>query len=123
MRSAKDEVIAAARLRASALVRGDSDELRRLMHPQLRWTTRLGVVLDREAYIEGNTNGSLVWRAQHIQEPAVIVVGNVAILTAMVIDEVEVEGKLQTFRLRLTQTWVHQEREWRCISGHASPFT
>jgi ketosteroid isomerase-like protein len=91
------------------------------MHPQLRWTTRLGVILDRDAYIEGNTNGSLVWRAQRLEEPEVTVAGKVAILNAVVIDEVEVEGQAQTFCLRLTQTWVHEEGQWRCISGHASP--
>ena len=120
MPSVEEGVIAAARLRASALVRGDVDELRRLLHPQLQWTTRLAVVLDRDAYIAGNINGSIVWRAQRLEEPRVTVVGDTAILTATVIDEVTVAEQPQTFRLRLTQTWVRQGEGWQCIAGHAS---
>ena len=59
------------------------------MHPRLRWTTRLGLVLDRESYIDGNTSGSLNWRGQRLESPEVVVVGDAAILTATVVDEVE----------------------------------
>ena len=119
MPSSEQEVLAAAQQRAAALVGGDVGELRRLMHPQMRWTTRLGAILDRETYIAGNTNGSLVWRAQRLETPVVTVFGKTAVLTAVVIDEVEEGGRRQTFRLRLTQTWMRSGGEWRCISGHA----
>jgi len=51
----------------------------------------------------------------------VIVVGDVATLTAVVVDEVERERDAETVRLRLTQTWVQDDGDWRCRSGHAGP--
>lgn len=91
------------------------------MHPQMQWTTHAGAVLDRETYIAGNTDGSLIWHGQRLEEPSVTVVGDVAVLTAIVVDEVERVGKRETFRLRLTQTWVREGQAWRCIAGHAGP--
>lgn len=54
------------------------------MHPQLCWTTRLGTVLDRDA--DGNTNGSLVWLEQRLEDPGVTGLGKTAILAAIVVD-------------------------------------
>ena len=115
------DVLAAAQERAAALAAGDADELRRLMHPELRWTTYTGVVLDRDAYVAGNTEGSLVWHEQRLERPLVTVVGDTAVLTAIVVDEVERDGTRETFRLRLTQTWVREHGTWRCLAGHAGP--
>jgi len=53
------------------------------MHRNLRWTTHVGAVLDRDAYIAGNTDGSLVWRERRLEQPEVSVVGDTAILTAV----------------------------------------
>jgi ketosteroid isomerase-like protein len=114
------EVLAAAEHRAAALAARDVDALRTLHHPDLRWTTHRGDVLDRDRYIAGNTSGELTWHAQHLEEPEVVVTGDVATLTALVVDEVSRGGDRQTFRLRLTQTWVRDEAGWRCLSGHAS---
>jgi hypothetical protein len=121
MESTEREVIAAAERRAAALVRGDVAELRRLHHPEMRWTTHTGAVLDRESYIAGNTNGSLRWLEQRLEQPTVTLVGDLAILTGVVVDTVERDGARATFRLRLTQTWVRQGAAWQCLSGHAGP--
>jgi ketosteroid isomerase-like protein len=117
---AVDEVTAAARRRAAALAAGDEAALRRLMHPGLRWTTFRGEVLGYEAYIAGNTRGDLRWRAQHLEDVAVSVVRDTAVLTALVADEVTRDGREQSFRLRLTQVWVRTAEGWRCLAGHAS---
>jgi ketosteroid isomerase-like protein len=122
MQSDEQAVIAAAEQRAAALAAADADELRRLMHPALRWTTHTGSLLDRDSYISGNTDGSLVCHQQRLEQPSVAVVGDTAVLTALVIDEVERDGHRDTFRLRLTQTWVREGRTWRCIAGHAGPL-
>ena len=121
MQSDEQAVIAAAEQRAAALAAGDASELRRLMHPQMRWTTHSGAVLDRDTYVAGNTDGSLVWHGQRLQRATVTVVGDTAVLTAVVVDEVERDGKRETFRLRLTQTWVRIDGAWQCIAGHAGP--
>jgi ketosteroid isomerase-like protein len=116
-----DDVLQAATARAEALSRGDAQALRSLMHPQLRWTTFRGDVLDRDQYVNGNTNGSLRWHDQRLLDPHVAVVRDTAVLTAVVIDEVTHSGGRETYRLRLTQTWVRQDGKWLCLSGHAGP--
>jgi ketosteroid isomerase-like protein len=110
----------AARRRAAALAARDEAALRRLMHPDLRWTTFRGDVLARDAYIEGNVRGSLVWLAQRLDDVRVVVVGDTAVLTARVTDEVRRDGQDQCFTLRLTQTWVRTPEGWQCLAGHAS---
>jgi len=119
---AANEVVAAARARSAALVAGDRQRLAALLHPRLRWTTYQGVVLDREQYLAGNGGGGLVWVEQMLQDVEVQVVGDaVAVLTALVVDVVNHDGSPETFRLRLTQTWVNTVDGWQCLSGHAGP--
>jgi ketosteroid isomerase-like protein len=119
---AAQAVVAAAEARSAALMAGDRRQLAALMHPQLRWTTYQGVVLDREEYLGGNVAGGLVWVEQTLQDVDVQVVGDaVAVLTALVVDVVNRDGAQETFRLRLTQTWVNTSGGWQCLSGHAGP--
>ena len=91
------------------------------MHPSLQWTTFTGEVLSREQYIAGNTAGDLRWRSQRLDDTVVAVVGDTAVLTALVTDEVTRDGRHATFALRLTQTWVRAESGWQCLAGHAGP--
>jgi Domain of unknown function (DUF4440) len=95
-------------------------DLEVMMHPDLQWTTFRGEVLGCEDYIAGNTGGHLRWRAQRLDDVKVVVVGDTAVLTALVTDEVTRAGQDLSFRLRLTQTWVRAPEGWRCLSGHAS---
>ena len=91
------------------------------MHPALQWTTFQGDVLSREQYIAGNTAGGLAWRSQRLEGARVAVVGDTAVVSALVIDEVRRDGRDQTFALRLTQTWVRDDVGWQCLVGHAGP--
>jgi len=106
--------------RAEALAAGDEAALRLLMHPGLQWTNFRGEVLGYEDYIDGNTGAGLRWRAQRLEGVAVVVAGDTAVLTAAVTDEVTRDEREQSFRLRLTQTWVRTPTGWRCLAGHAS---
>jgi hypothetical protein len=119
--SVVEDVLAAARSRARALVESDPVRLRALMHPDLRWTTFRGEVLSRDEYVRGNTDGSLRWVAQTREEPEVVVAGQTAVLIAVVVDAVERDGQAQTYRLRLSQTWVLTGEGWQCLTGHAGP--
>jgi hypothetical protein len=118
--SPEQEVTAAAMRRATALAAGDEAALRLLMHPGLQWTNFRGEVLGYEDYIAGNTRGDLRWRSQRLEGVTVVVAGDTAVLTATVTDEVTRDGREQSFRLRLTQTWVRTPTGWRCLAGHAS---
>ena len=122
MNSVERDVVAAAERRAAALVNGDIAELQRLLHPQMRWTTHTGAVLERDPYIAGNTSGSLIWREQRLEQPMVTVIGDAAILTSVVVDEVERDGVRETFRLRMTQVWLRENGRWSCVAGHAGPL-
>jgi ketosteroid isomerase-like protein len=119
-RSSEQDIVRAAQRRAAALAARDEAALRLLMHPDLQWTNYKGNVLSYEEYIEGNIRGNLRWRAQHLGDVRVAVVGDTAVLTTRVTDEVRRDGHDQIFTLRLTQTWVRTSEGWRCLAGHAS---
>src|SRR3954471_7107093 len=90
--SDRGHIVAAAERRSQALVARDAAALRALHHPQLRWTTQRGDVRDLDAYVAGNTEGELVWRDQRLSDVDVVVVGDTAVLTALVHDEFERAG-------------------------------
>ena len=62
-----------------------------------------------------------MWRGQTLEDVQVAVGGETAVLTAIVVDEVELDGEGATNRLRLTQVWVRGENGWTCLAGHAGP--
>ena len=66
--SADQVVVEAAFRRAAAFAARDETALRRLMHPDLQWTTFKGDILSYEEYLEGNLRGSLLWRAQRLED-------------------------------------------------------
>lgn len=117
----EQEILEAAKRRAAALVERDAAALLALHHPDLRWTTHRGDVLDRESYVRGNTEGELMWIEQRLENAVVVIEGDTAVLTGMVVDEVERDGRSETFRLRLTQTWVRTGEGWVVLAGHAGP--
>ncbi|MFI1993949.1 nuclear transport factor 2 family protein [Actinoplanes sp. NPDC020271] len=119
--SIEEEVLAAAAARSAALVAGDAEQLKRLHHPSLRWTTHRGEVRDRAAYLAGNEPGTLRWLDQKLSGVDVVVAGTVAVLTAEVTDVVSRDGQPRTFRMRLTLTWVAGPDGWQCLAGHAGP--
>lgn len=116
------DVLEAVRARADALARADAGALRRLLHSGFRWTSHRGEVVDRETYIDNNTVGGLVWKRQAFSEVAVVVIGRVGVVTAVVSDEVIRDGIEQKFRMPMTQTWVWVNQHWQCLAGHAGPL-
>ncbi len=117
----EQEVLAAARRRSQALVARDADALRALHHPALKWTTHRGETKDRDAYVAGNTQTDLVWRAQALERTEIAIVGDTAILTAIVYDEFERGGEPHSHRMHLSQTWVRGADGWVCLAAHAGP--
>ena len=119
---AAQQVIAAAEARASALAAGDAELLGELLHEQFRWTTHAGNTFNRSDYIRRNTAGLTVWRSQDLTNVEVVVVGDTAVLQAEVIDEIVSEDNaVKTFRMPMTQVWVHSGNQWKCLAGHAGP--
>ena len=120
--SDEEQVLAAARARATALARGDAAALLQLLDERFRWTTHLGEVLDRTEYVTRNTGGDTVWHSQDLSEPRVVVVGDTAVLHCGVTDVV-VSGvhEPEEFRMPMTQVWIRASNGWRCLAGHAGP--
>ena len=122
-----DDVLAAAHERALALRGGEADRLRRLLHPELRWTTHTGVQLDREAYVASNTGAATAtvrWVRQQLEDPDVTVVGDVAVLVCTVVDTVVPTGATREVvkRMPMTQVWVRAHQGWQLLAGHAGPL-
>ena len=116
-----DQVLAAAAARAEALASADAAALTALLHPEFRWASHTGHLLDRAAYVERNTGGSTVWRSQELEQVEVTVVGDTAVLHAVAVDTVRVGEEWETFRMPVTQVWVRSESGWVCLAGHAGP--
>lgn len=87
----------------------------------MQWTTFKDDVLSLDQYIEGTTGRVLTWRSQRLDDPSVVVVGDTAVLTALVVDEIQKEGHDLTFSLGLTQTWIRAGGRWQCLASHAGP--
>lgn len=111
------EILDAVARRSAALVTRDADALRMLLHAEFVWTSYAGLVLDREGYVGRNT-GPVRFVAQRFEDVSVRVVGDAAVLTGVVIDELG-DGSLH--RMLITLTWVHEDGRWQLLAGHAGP--
>jgi len=118
---AEDQVIEAARARASALAEADASRLANLLHEDFRWTSHAGETYSRQEYVRRNTEGQTVWRSQELGSPDVVVVGDTAVLYTEVTDVVLSDDEAETFRMPTTQVWVRRGGHWKCLAGHAGP--
>jgi Domain of unknown function (DUF4440) len=119
--SPEDEVLSAALARTHALGHGDRATLDRLLHPRFVWTSHLGEVFNRVAYLRANTAGTHEWHGQRLEDPHVIVVGATAVLRCVVVDDVDAGAGRQSYSMPMTQTWVRVAGSWQCLAGHAGP--
>jgi hypothetical protein len=119
--NAAQEVLRAARARASALAEGDRARLAALLHSDFRWTSHLGETFSRHEYIERNTQGQTAWRSQELDVANVVVAGETAVLFAEVTDVILRDEEEVTFQMPVTQVWVRQGDDWTCLAGHAGP--
>lgn len=115
------DLLASAERRAAALASGDADNLTAVLHPEFTWTTHRGDRLDRASYVRGNTDGSLRWLEQRLDDVETHVVGDTGVLTCVVHDRVVRDGAELDFTMPVTQTWVRSDGSWRCLAGHAGP--
>jgi RimJ/RimL family protein N-acetyltransferase len=115
-----DDVLAAVRDRADALVAGDAERLTAVLHERFVWTSQRGVVFNRASHLAA-TIGDLTWLAQDLTAVRVIVVGDLAVVTAMVHDVVDRDGARRRSSMRVTQTWTRAGGRWLLLAGHAGP--
>jgi hypothetical protein len=118
---AAQDVLRAAAARASALADGDGERLAELLHADFRWTSHVGETFRRQEYIERNTQGQTIWQSQQLDKAEVVVIGEAAVLFAEVTDVILRDEDQLTFQMPVTQVWVLQDDDWKCLAGHAGP--
>ena len=114
-------VLAASEARAAALAGADADALLGLLHPRFQWTSHHGDRFDRDGYVRRNTGGAVSWKAQEMGDIEVVVVGDAAVVTCTVTDEVDAGEGFEVFTMPMTQTWVRSGGSWLCLAGHTGP--
>lgn len=112
----------AAEWKSDAVASGSALQLERLLHPEFVSTTHRGEVLDRDAYLGSNTGWSLSWRSQVLDDIRAVVTGDVGVVTAVLTDTVDFDGRPVRQRMRVTETWQRCDGAWVCLAGHAGPL-
>lgn len=120
--SAADDVLEAAQRRGRALSAGDAGTLRELQHPDFVWVSHTGEIFDLDSYLRSNIGGPNRWHGQRLSDTRIAVAGDVAVLLCVVTDVVDRGTGTQEFRMLMTQTWVRDQTQWRCLAGHAGPL-
>ena len=116
-----EEVLEAARARARALAERDWAAVEAALHPDFVYTNAQGIRIGRDQYLAFVRDGPLRWREQRLEDARVVVSGATAVLTARVIDDVEVDGEPYELRFATTQTYVREAGGWRYLAGQTGP--
>jgi hypothetical protein len=115
-----DAVLAAAQARARALVARDWDSVSAQLHRRFRYVTANGQRLDRDAYLAFLADGPVRWNRQTLHDAEVVVDGRVAVLVAMVVDDVLYDGRPAQWEFVTSQTYVERSGEWLYLAGHTA---
>jgi hypothetical protein len=116
-----DQVLEAARRRGDVLVLGDWTALAALLHARFCYTNSAGERYDRDGYLMFVSRGPLRWIGQRLTDPRVTMAGEVAVLTAIVHDNVVVGDEEHSWTFSTTQTYVRERRNWLYLAGHTGP--
>ena len=121
MTDAETAVMAVAGRRAAALAAAEWSEVDALLHPDFAYTNAQGIRLDKGQYLKFLRGGTLRWHEQLLEEVAVVVDDDVAVLMAQVVDDVDVGGQRMRLRFATTQTYVRRGGSWSYLAGHTAP--
>jgi hypothetical protein len=116
-----EQVLEAARLRAVALVTGDSQELQKFLHPGFRWYSQTGERFDRDSYVRSNTDAGTRWAGQELTEVDIVAHERTAVLRCQTVDAVDHGSGIEELRMPMTQVWVRYDDRWVCLAGHTGP--
>jgi hypothetical protein len=117
------DVLAVVTARAEALAGQDWSVVDGQLHPDFVYTNSRGEQLSRSDYLDFLRDGPLRWRRQSLESPLVRVVGDVAVLAAVVVDDLLVDGEPLVLRFATTQTYVRDDGAWRYLAGQTSPIS
>ena len=99
----------------------DTATIRRLITPDFTLITSSGRVLNAEDLVNDVGDKSVKWFNNDSDDVRVRAYGDdCAIVTAILRQRFEYQGKIVDYRVRFTDTWVKIDGEWRYAAGHAS---
>jgi ketosteroid isomerase-like protein len=108
--------------RSEALVRRDIAALDRILATEFIYTNASGAVLDKEAYLSRYVRDPNVkWLSQDIDDIAVRVFGDSAVVTCRVKDRADFDGQVLDAAFRSTYVYVRNAARWQCVAGHTGP--
>lgn len=118
----RPELLRVARARSEALVRRDEPALDRILADDFVYTNASGEVLDKATYLSRYVRDPEVrWLAQDLDDVAIRVSGDTAVLTFRVHDRATFGAHALDARFRSTFVYVRTAGGWRCVAGHSSP--
>jgi hypothetical protein len=117
-----DDVLAAVAERAQALAAQDWALVDAQLHEDFVYTNSRGDRLTRSAYLDFLRHGPLTWTSQWLESPSVAVVGDTAVVTGVVVDDVLVDGEPHVLRFATTQTYVLSDGGWSYLAGQTAPL-
>jgi hypothetical protein len=115
------EVLALVDARAAALAAQDWAVVEAQLHPDFVYTNSRGEQLSKAAYLDFLRDGPLRWRRQSLESPSVVTLGDVAVVAAIVVDDLLVDGDPHVLRFATTQTYVRDQDGWRYLAGQTAP--
>jgi hypothetical protein len=115
-------ILALARSRGAALAGKDWGVVAAQLADGFVYTNSRGESLDAAGYLAFLRSGVLDWDEQRIEDAAVHVFGDAAVLVCTIIDVGRWHGAAFNGRFRSTQTYVrsHAGAPWRYAAGHTS---
>jgi hypothetical protein len=107
--------------RSAALVQKDLPALERLLADEFRYTNASGMVLTKTEYLHQYVDPpDVVWLAQDLDDIAVQIYGETAVLTCRVHDQARFGTEQFDAYYRSIFVWVRQHGVWRCAIGQTT---
>ena len=116
------DVEAAFRERADALAAQNWSVVEAQLHEDFVYTNSLGERLMKAGYLTFLREGPLRWNRQWLEDTLVAVVGDTAVITGLVFDDVVVDGQEQVLTFTTTQAYALVDGHWRYLAGQTAPI-
>lgn len=112
----QDEVIAADKAWAAAIVGKDFAALEKLLADDLVYTHSTGIIDTKKAYIDSQKSGAQKYLSVDYDGPKVQAYANTAVLTSGLKMHTETRGNDQTASFRVIHVWVKKDGRWQMVA-------
>jgi uncharacterized protein (TIGR02246 family) len=105
-----------------ALLRGNMEELERIIAPDYTITVSGGRVMNRDEDLEVVKNGRVRFLAATVDSVQVRMFGEAAVVTGIGRYTVTVGDKTSSLRERFTDVYAKREGRWQPVASHTTPL-